>query len=202
MSIILAGDFWQLPPVGTNAIFSNPCKKGCYSAEEQRILNMFWHPEDKDSIQETYMLTKPMRTKDKWLQTTLDASREGRESWEMYCVTHGFPTRNPGTWFPRAAAPECGNPTCAKLATEIWPQMWERGQCARENWLLRLEKECEQCADERKRRCCVLREGHEADAQRYISDPFAAAPFVHPFRHPSYHATQLRAIVFAKSKQK
>ena len=148
------------------------------------------------------MLTKPMRTKDKWLQTTLDASRDGRESWEMYCFTHGFPTRNPGTWFPGAAAPECGNPTCAKLATEIWPQMWERGQGARKNWQLRLEKECEKCADERKRRCCVLREGHEADAQRYISDPFAAAPFVHPFRHPSYHATQLRAIVFAKSKQR
>ena len=113
MNIILAGDFWQLPPVRTNAIFSNPFKKGCYSAEEQRILHMFWHPEEKDSIQETYMLTKPMRTKDKWLQTTLDASREGRESWEMYCFTHGFPTRNPGTWFPGAAAPECGNPTCA-----------------------------------------------------------------------------------------
>ena len=80
--------------------------------------------------------------------------------------------------------------------------MWERGQGARDNWLLRLEKACQICADERKRRCCVLREGNEADARRYISDPFAAAPYLHPFRHPSYHATQLRAIVFAKSKQR
>ena len=91
---------------------------------------------------------------------------------------------------------------CAKLATEVWPRMWERGQGARENWMLRLEKECHLCAAERKRRCCVLKEGNQEDGRRYISEQFAGAPFVHPFRHPSYHATQLRAIVFAKSKQR
>ena len=37
------------------------------------------------------------------------------------------------------------------------------------------------------------------EAAKHLEEPFAAAPFVHPFRHPSYHATQLRAINFAKA---
>ena len=52
------------------------------------------------------------------------------------------------------------------------------------------------------RRCCVIRAGVQEDRERYLSDPFTGAPFVHPFRHPSFHATQLRAIVFAKSKHR
>eukprot|EP00973_Karenia_brevis_P094026 12420370-Karenia_brevis.AAC.1 len=32
-----------------------------------------------------------------------------------------------------------------------------------------------------------------------VEEPFANAPFVHPFRHPSLHATQLRALNSAKS---
>ena len=45
-------------------------------------------------------------------------------------------------------------------------------------------------------------ENNEEDEKRYTAEPFAGAPFVHPFRHPSYHATQLRAILFAKSSKR
>ena len=68
-----------------------------------------------------------------------------------------------------------------------------------QNWLLRKERECAECASERERRCCVLRDT-AVDREKYVTDPFDAAPYVHPFRHPSFHATQLRAIVFAKNK--
>ena len=68
-----------------------------------------------------------------------------------------------------------------------------------QNWALRKERECAECAVERERRCCVLKDT-DADRQKYVTDPFDAAPYVHPFRHPSFHATQLRAIVFAKNK--
>ena len=68
--------------------------------------------------------------------------------------------------------------------------------------MLRREMECSECAAERERRCCVLRENNERDRKRYIADPFSGAPYVHPFNHPSYHATQLGAIVFAKSKNR
>ena len=48
----------------------------------------------------------------------------------------------------------------------------------------------------------MLRENNETDRKRYVADPFSGAPYVHPFNHPSFHATQLRAIVFAKSKNR
>ena len=202
INIVFAGDFWQLPPVRANAIFSNPWKTGCYSSEEQKILKMFWIPGDEDGIQKTFVLTKPMRTKDAWLCAVLNAERYGQESWEMYCFIHGFPTRNPGTWLPSTCKPMCGNTTCTKLADEIWPTMWERGGGTWDNWLLRRQMECEKCKKERVRRCCVLRANNEEDAQRYLDDPFASAAYVHPFRHPSFHATQLRAIIYAKTKKR
>ena len=77
--------------------------------------------------------------------------------------------------------------------------MWRRGRGTRDNWLWRLDKECGVCKEERKRRCCVLRKDNEADHEKYTSHPFTSAPYVHPFRHPSYHATQLRAILFVKT---
>ena len=33
-----------------------------------------------------------------------------------------------------------------------------------------------------------------------IQEPFADAPYVHPFRQPSFHAQQLRAMNFAKAR--
>ena len=112
-----------------------------------------------------------------------------------------LPTRNVGTWLPGSPKPWCNNTECARLSTEVWPEMWKRGHGTVENWRLRQEKECAICKQERKRRCCVLRPRNTEDHQKLQEAPFDAAPFVHPFRHPSYHATQLRAITFAKCKQ-
>ena len=124
----------------------------------------------------------------------------------MYCFQHGLPTRNPGTWLPQLSQPWCGNATCALLASDIWPPLLERAATAlrgqrRENWLRRVQMECEACKQERRRRYCVLPASGE-DAERHLQEPFTSAAFVHPFRHPSYHATQLRAIIFAKSKHR
>ena len=57
------------------------------------------------------------------------------------------------------------------------------------------------CEAERKRRCCVLKSAGE-DSQRHLEEPFTGAPLVHPFRHPSYHATQLRALHFAEKSRR
>eukprot|EP00973_Karenia_brevis_P063432 8816505-Karenia_brevis.AAC.1 len=59
--------------------------------------------------------------------------------------------------------------------------------------------ECHICKRERQRRCCVLHRGNEGLLSKTVEEPFANAPFVHPFRHPSFHTTQLRALNFAKS---
>ncbi len=58
--------------------------------------------------------------------------------------------------------------------------------------------ECSICAAERERRCCIITQRAE-NTERYKKAPFVNAPYVHPFRHPSYHAQQLRAMSFAKT---
>ena len=197
LNIIFAGDLWQLPPVRSNAIFSNPFKGG-YTYNEQQILKMFWQ-KSEDSIQRTFLLTQSLRTTDPWLQAVLEADRKGEEGWEMYCFTHGLPTRNPGSWLPGTALPQCGNARCQEVASKNWPEMWERSRG--EKWALRANMECACCAEERKRRCVIIdRDG--PNATRYQEEPFTDAPYVHPFRHPSYHAQHLRALNFAKAKNR
>ena len=159
---------------------------------------MFWE-KNQDGIQRTFELTVHQRTKDSWLQAVLQSARHGSQSWEIYCFVHGLPTKNPGSWLPSDDMPACRNPRCMKLAAVEWPVMWERSRGR--NWQLRRAMECNVCAEERDRRCCIIA-GSDRNLERYTEEPFANAPFVHPFRHPSYHAQQLRAINFAKTTQK
>ena len=193
LNVLLCGDLWQLPPVKSIAIFGNPFKKEL-EFTEQRILQMFWK-RGEDSIGQLLELKEAMRTKDTWLQEQLTQDRHGEESWEVYCFVHGLPTRNVGSWCPSTNAPTCGRPLCATLASHVWPELWRR-RAVEGSWKLRVAYECETCAVERKRRCCVLQGG---DDKRHQREPFAHAPFVHPFNAPKYHAQQLRAVNFAKA---
>jgi hypothetical protein len=190
LNVLFCGDLWQLPPVKSISIFSNPFKKDL-EFTEQRTLQMFWK-RSEDSIRKLFELKEAMRTKDAWLQEQLTQDRHGQESWEVYCFVHGLPTRNVGSWRPSTNAPTCGHARCATLAGEVWPEMFRR-RC---DWPLRRHLECDTCAAERKRRCCVLRSVSDT---RYREEPFAHAPFVHPFNAPKYHAQQLRAVNFAKA---
>ena len=190
LNVLLCGDLWQLPPVKSVSIFSNPFKKDLQFTE-QRTLQMLWK-RGEDSIGKLFELTEPMRTKDSWLQQQLTQDPHGQESWEVYCFVHGLPTRNVGSWDPATNVPTCGHPRCATLAGRVWPEMFRR-RC---DWALRRVLECETCTAERKRRCCVLQSVGDA---RYKKEPFAHAPFVHPFNAPKYHAQQLRAVNFAKA---
>ena len=198
INLVFAGDFWQLPPVKQISIYANPFTAWT-STEEQRALKMFWTPEDTDGIQKTFVLTEPMRTTDRWLRAVLSVKRDGKESWEIYCFIHGLPTRNVGTWLPGQEEPWCENPKCASLRDGAWSQSFLRGRGQKENWVARANMECEICKSERRRRCCVLWPGEEEQETRLQNPPFDVAPFVHPFRYPSFHATQLRAIAFAKA---
>ena len=128
-------------------------KRG-YTFEEQKIFRMFWGA-DEEAIQETHVLTHSVRDKDDvWQQAVLAADRTGSETWEMYCFIHGLPTRNPGSWLPNENRPMCGNARCSTLASTEWPVMYER--CRGENWALRAGMECSTCAEERRRRCCII----------------------------------------------
>ena len=190
LNVLFCGDLWQLPPVRSISLFSNPFKKDLEFAE-QRTLQIFWK-RGVDSISKFSELTQAMRTKDSWLQQQLTQDRHGQESWEVWCFVHGLPTRNVGSWDPSSNAPTCGNPLCATLASRVWPVQFRR----RATWTERQKYECEVCAAERKRRCCILQSGADT---RHKEEPFAHAPFVHPFNAPKYHAQQLRAVNFANA---
>ena len=115
----------------------------------------------------------------------------------MYCFIHGLPTANPGSWNPETGEVYCRGKNCNSLAKE-WAELYlctEKITCP-----ARVEMECVECRQERKRRCSILSTdaGNQASFQRA---PFTEAPFVHPFRYPSGHAPQLPAIEFAKSRK-
>ena len=196
INIVFAGDLWQLPPVRASALFSNPYRKG-FSVGEQKIFKMFWQQKD-DSILKTFELTQSKRTKDEWLKAVLRADRLGAETWEMYCFIHGLPTRNPGSWNPSTDQVDCGNARCQTLAAE-WETLYLGS--AKVAWEVRVSLECATCQKERKRRCCVISTDEQNQA-RFREKPFTEAPYVHPFRYPSGHARQLRAIEFAKSHKR
>ena len=65
-------------------------------------------------------------------------------------------------------------------------------------WALRCDLECEVCAQERRRRCRVMLPGTGLE-DAHMREPFAHAPFVHPFNVPKYHAQQLRAVNYGKA---
>ena len=200
LNIVFSGDLWQLPPVRAVSLFSNPFKANTYTFEEQKIFKMFWS-KGEDSIQKTFVLTQSKRAKDPWLKAVLEADRYGKESWEIYCYSHGLPTRHTGSWIPGEVGPACGNARCRDLVDNVWPQLWRRGRGR--DWAFRAGQECDICKAERRRRCCVRNpEASDDSRTRHLEEPFTDAPFVHPFRYPSYHAQQLRAINFAKAKNR
>ena len=195
VNLVLTGDLWQLPPVRAIASTANPFRQG-YSTGEQKIFRMFWR-RDEDSFQETFELTESKRTKDEWLKAVLQADRYGEETYEMYCFTHGIPTKNPGSWNPTTGTVECGRVHCMALAAK-----WEAELLSptHKPWAERQAEECETCKAERKRRCNIISTSAE-NQERVKRAPFNTAAYVHPFRYPSAHAQQLRAIAFAKEKK-
>ncbi len=191
LNIIFAGDLWRLPPVKGKAIFSDPFHGGLL-AEEQTIAKMFWMT--VDPIRHFFELTANQRTKEEWLQAVLEADRYGTESWEMYCFIHGLPTRNPGSWLPSSNAPACGVHDCQQLA-QVWQNNRDNGVLL--PWSTRQAQKCVFCQAERKRRHWIILGNDESKAAMYRKELFADAPFVHPFRAPSYHAQHLRSLNFA-----
>ena len=114
----------------------------------------------------------------------------------MYCFQHGLPTINPGSYDPVADRVTCGN--CIQLQ-EDWRDPASDANKVR--WAIRVQTECDVCKTERARRCIVMSQSAR-NQERFKRSPFVEAPYVSPFRYPSGHAQQLRAIAFAKTKQR
>ena len=98
--------------------YSNPFQSDMDYAE-QLAMSFFWRT-TTDSIQGTHELQRSNRTRDRWLQDVLAQDRNGCETWEVYCFTHGLPTKHVGTWLPTEDRPMCGNAQCVQLEKD-WP---------------------------------------------------------------------------------
>ena len=66
------------------------------------------------------------------------------------------------------------------------------------SWEARRGAECGVCQEERLRRCRVLYPNGANDG-KHTQEPFAHAPYIHPWNAPKYHAQQLRAVEYAKA---
>lgn len=118
---------------------------------------------------------------------------------ESYCFLHGLPTRHTGSWDPRLGKPTCGIDNCARLP-QVWKAELYQGKLGDAHWHRRRSQECDTCAEERKRRCRVLNSSDLSPALQ--DDPrFADAPYIHAFNEPKYHASQIRALHFARERK-
>ena len=199
VNLIVGGDWLQLPPVLAKSIFRNPFLKE-YTAVEHRILDMFWNLGDTKPIPSSrnllFELRKQVRSTDTWLNYILSFDRVGAQPWEVYCFTHGLPTRHVGSWLPGEALPACGREQCLKLQAETWPRQFLELRC---NWGDMQVQECGECKQERTRRRQVLGTNPDVvDNEKYAA--FADAPYVHPFNQPKYHALICHAVQFAQAK--
>ncbi len=188
--MLLFGDWWQLRPVKSTALFDQSSKAHSGSAYEG--LQLLWG-RTRDGLQRLWELTQPMRCDDPWYGAFLGECRNGALSAENYFFIHGVPTETVGSMIPGEAAPRCGNAACAALQNGRWREMFAGGA----KWPAMQSLECVACQEERRARCRVV--WSEQDP-RFLQQPFDAAPYIHPHNVPKYYALQLRALEFAKQR--
>ena len=94
-----------------------------------------------------FQLHEQVRSTDRWLNYVLGKDRLGDEDWEIYCFTHGLPTRHVGSWLPGVALPLCKEHDCDLLQKDTWPRRLHEKQGT---WKNMVEMECMICADVRK----------------------------------------------------
>ena len=122
----------------------------------------------------------------------------GNEPWEVYCFTHGLPTRHVGSWLPDNELPVCGQLACQALQNEKWPYLLHE---KKGTWEVMQAMECDACKKERRRRCQVIPSTEDSRSEQLLRR-FSDAPYVHPFNQPKYHALICHAWQYAKNHKK
>ena len=103
VNVILLGDWWQLQPVRSTALFGYPKKNGVAG----QGLNLLWKT-GLDTIRGLWELTQPMRCDDTWYNEVLGKCRHGHLDLETYCLLHGLPTSTPASFDVREQATDAG----------------------------------------------------------------------------------------------
>ena len=212
-NVVFSADWWQLPPVGGSALFSNPLS--CSSASGRSAMNLFWGT-GLDSIRHLWELKQLMRCQDKWYNQFLHCCRHGCLDLDLYSSFHGYPTSTPGSWCytDRCTKCSCGHDVhtvktldgCTLHVKDSWRRLFLNGmsgrqlmECGHSGGSVGAASECHQCHACRSARCRVLPSGALLD-NRLCEEPFASAPVVYSFNVPRYFAINCRAQQFAATK--
>ena len=96
VNLLFFVDWWQLPPVKSTDLKSNPYPEKAASAMVQKSMSMFWS-NDIDAMTGMTELTHSYRQRlDPWFAEFLRQCRHGDLSWSMYCFFHGGNAIRPG----------------------------------------------------------------------------------------------------------
>ena len=106
LNVILAGDFWQLPPPERGSLSLATIPRDLYGGTQQRSalptsdygLSLMWSFDPQESVQGMTELWRPERCKDTWYNEVLEQCRLGNLTTDNYHVQHGGPTSVPGSW--------------------------------------------------------------------------------------------------------
>jgi hypothetical protein len=185
LNVLLFGDWWQIPPVAGQALFSNPDPEKAESQTALHGMNLFWGPPEI-AVRNVRELTKPVRCSDAWYNTFLTQCRSGSLGENMYNFFHGFPTGLPTSVEDRRLPTEvqlllvkatCSCDGCTNVGGdaefyEPWKQRFlEDGMTGCELVL----NECAECKKERQRRRRVLTPSEEI-TKEMRQPPFDTAP--------------------------
>jgi hypothetical protein len=128
LNVLLFGDWWQLPPVRSTALFDKPSSGNTLLAADG--LHYIWSRE-RDSLQGVWELTEPMRCTDPWFQNSVLAeARRGALCADNYFFLHGMPTSVVGSMIPGEPAPRCGSAGCLELQLREWSRRFRDGAMA------------------------------------------------------------------------
>ena len=214
VNTLLLGDWSQLRPVRSTALFDHP--KSSNSELARTGLLLLWG-QDRDSAQGVWELLEQVRCPDEWYQVFSTQCRNGNLALENYFFIHGVPTESPGSAVPAYLhedmtvdkRPKCGNGGCAHFFKKWkdkfmnWKPKKAQDEPITGKQLMNDEcnDECEICKSERKARAAVAKQYDEEDEkdERFGRPPFDTAPYIHQLNVPKHAANVNRAMRFSEN---
>ena len=203
---LLLGDWWQLQPVLSTALFDHPQKAKSAVAHTGQLL--LWG-QNRDSAQGVWELLEQVRCPDEWYQVFCTQCRNGNLAYENYFFIHGVPTESPGSaipiYFPGSTKvdkrPTCSDENC-KTLLDTWKKQFMTPMTTGEEITGEklMEQECDVCKTERKARAAVAIQYKHQDEkdERFGRPPFDTAPFIHQLNVPKHAANIARAMRFSE----
>lgn len=128
-NLIMAGDWWQLPPIpDSHAPFRPPARGDSQGIKNVRYI--FWQQDtdrSEHALKQVWEFTIQKRCDGSWYNEVSLAARDGQLADEQYNYLHGFSTKHAGSWMTFTNATACGQAPCQNLPN-VWLDMAREGR--------------------------------------------------------------------------